>query len=126
MIDLHDYSITGLLVDQKQRTALLRLKDSAGAQEYELCFTDIVSLNVDGFGLQNVILDFKLFNSPEDSFEFVRACALLDMDPKGQEALQKLGCVAFIESSVGADIACRMSPNGSQATCTLRPLEGRA
>ena len=75
MLDLHDYSITGLQLDGYALT--LSLIDPVGRAS-RLHLPGVIKLFVDGFGLQNVVLDAKLFTKPENSFEYKRACDLLD------------------------------------------------
>ena len=109
MLDLHDYCITGLQIDTGSRDVTLSLTDPSGSKAGELRLSNIISLFVDGFGLQNIILDTRIFSKPEDSFEYRRACELLDLDRASNEVLSGTKTLIFIEASVGAEVACLLS-----------------
>lgn len=108
MIDVHDYSIIGVEVNPDGNEVTLTLNGPSGEYAGALKLNGVEVLFVDGFSLQNVVLDVKLFSSPEVSFEYKRACELLGLD-YSKQALDCGKSIFFIEASVGAEVACLMS-----------------
>lgn len=109
MLNLHDYCITGLQLDAGSHAVILSLTDPSGSQASKLRLPGVISLFVDGFSLQNVVLDTKIFSKVENSFEYRRACELLDLDRTDDKVLDGSKALIFIEASVGAELACLMS-----------------
>jgi len=105
---LHDLHIDGLRIEDRRRLAL-SLSTECGRYVHEVIFDDIVRLSIDGFSMQNIILDLSVFTEREASFEFDRACALLGVDPADPHELDGTGCIVLIEATIGAEIACLMS-----------------
>jgi len=106
MLDLHDYYITGLQLNSGCRDIVVSLTDPSGSITGELLLPNVTSLFVDGFGLQNIVLETKLFIKPEDSFEYKRACDLLSLDRADSDILGGSKMLFFIEASIGAELAC--------------------
>jgi hypothetical protein len=80
MRDLHDYRITGLHLNESSNSLTVSLIDAEGQPSADLMLMNIVNLYVDGFSLQNIILDVSVFHEKDPSFEYQRACQLLDID----------------------------------------------
>lgn len=106
MLDLHDYSIIGIELECDRTMIRLTLVDPKGVRVSELQVRKVERLFVDGFSLQNVVLDAKMFVEPEDSFEYRRACELLDLELSDKMLLNNSRALLFIEASVGAEVAC--------------------
>lgn len=105
---LHDLHIDGLRIEDRRRLAL-SLSTECGRHVHEVIFDNIVRLSIDGFSMQNIILDLSVFTEREGSFEFDRACALLGLDPADPHELDGTGCIVLIEATIGAEIACLMA-----------------
>lgn len=78
MRDLHDCRITGLRLNESNSTLTVSLTDAEGQPSADLMLMDLIGLYVDGFSLQNIILDVSVFHQKSTSFEYQRACQLLD------------------------------------------------
>lgn len=104
---VHDLHIDGIRVENGCRL-ILSLSKPDGEHRYELSFDHVLQLAIDGFGMQNIIFDMSVFAERETSFEFLRACALLDLDAAKLQELNAGWCLVFVQASVGAEIACLM------------------
>ncbi len=106
MLDsIHDFSITAIGVENIEKI-FVHLLDEYTKKKYELVINGVRKVAVDGFGLQNVVLDLKVFYSFDQSFEFRRSCHLLGLAYAGPEYFPEGDSMVFIEASVGAEIAC--------------------
>lgn len=85
------------------------LNDPQGLDAGKLRISNVVRLHVDGFGLQNIILEARVFHRPDDSFEYGRGCQLLSLDKSNGDLPAGTKALIFIEASVGAEIACLLS-----------------
>lgn len=106
-VDLHDYSIVGLEICNKNGL-VIKFANPLGTEFFELVLTGIQRLYVDGFSVQNIVLDLNVFYEKAESFDFKRACTLLEIDPEAPREISGSGCVMFIEASSGAEVACLM------------------
>ncbi|KAA9002261.1 hypothetical protein FJU31_05140 [Stenotrophomonas cyclobalanopsidis] len=102
---IHDFSIIGISVENPEKM-LVHLSDEFSKKKYDLVIDGVRKVAVDGFGLQNVVLDLKVFYSFDGSFEFRRSCHLLGLAYAGPEDFPQGDSMVFIEASVGAEIAC--------------------
>jgi hypothetical protein len=114
MKSFHDFNIVGIQVDLEQCMATLFLTEPAEfdkkhTKKRKLVFKDIKKIFVDGLTLQNVIFDIYVFTRREDSFEYKRACALLDISSVDGSVFDNFVSMIFIEASVGAEVACLIS-----------------
>ena len=64
---------------------------------------------MDGSSLQNIILDASVFHEKSTSFEYQRACQLLDIDSANNSTFADSRTVTLIQASAGAEIACLAS-----------------
>ena len=62
-MDIHDFQITGIEVLGDDCFSL-RLRNPHDQSRYEMCFEHVGRLFVDGFTLQNIVLDVSRFNCP--------------------------------------------------------------
>lgn len=104
-IDIHDYLILALEIED-DKTLVIKLSDPLGAEHFELVLTGVQSLYVDGFSMQNIILDMGIFFERDESFEFQRACVLLEIDPACPHGMSDSSCIVFVQASAGAEVAC--------------------
>ncbi|MCS4231152.1 hypothetical protein EDF77_2880 [Stenotrophomonas maltophilia] len=109
MRDLHDHRITGLHLNESSNTLTVSLTDAEGQRGADLVLVNIVDLYVDGFSLQNIILDASVFHEKSTSFEYQRACQLLDIDSANASTFADSRTVILIQASAGAEIACLAS-----------------
>ena len=106
MRDLHDYRITGLRLNESSSTLTVSLTDAEGQPSADLMLMNLTGLYVDGFSLQNIILDVSVFHQESTSFEYQRACQLLDIDSANDSTFADSRTVILIQASAGAEIAC--------------------
>ena len=104
-MDIHDFEITGVEVIGDDRFSL-RLFNPLDQARYEMCFENVSRLFVDGFSLQNIVLDVSLFTAPVEEFGFRRASTLLNLDGVAGSGMQDGDCIMLIEASAGAEVAC--------------------
>ncbi|MBT2766952.1 hypothetical protein J7J08_04835 [Stenotrophomonas sp. ISL-67] len=104
-MDIHDFEITS--VRTSGRSAFeLNLVDVRSAESYVMNFTNVRKLYVDGFSLQNIVLDLSVYAVPSSAFGFQRACGMLDLGQEEAELALKSGSLVLIEAASGAEIAC--------------------
>lgn len=106
MRDLHDYRLTGLCLNESSSALTLSLTDAEGQPSADLILVNVIDLYVDGFSLQNIILDVSIFFEKDTSFEYQRACHLLDIDKENTEIFSECRTLILIQASAGAEIAC--------------------
>lgn len=70
-MDIHDFEMTGVEVLGDDRFSL-RFLNPLDHARYEMCFENVSRLYVDGFSLQNIVLDVSVFTAPVDGFGFNR------------------------------------------------------
>jgi len=109
MRDLRDLRITGLHLNESSDTLTVSLTDPEGQPSADLILMNIVDLYVDGFSLQNIILDACVFHEKNTSFEYQRACQLLDIDSAIDSDFADSKTMILIQASAGAEIACLAS-----------------
>lgn len=109
MRDLHDFRITGLRLNESSSTLTVSLTDAEGQPSADLVLVNLIDLYVDGFSLQNIILDVSVFHHKSTSFEYQRACQLLDIDSSNDVFFSDRQTVILIQASAGAEIACLAS-----------------
>lgn len=105
-MDFHDYSIVGVDINREDNSLLLSLLDPEGNASDKLLISNVQKLFVDSFQMQNVILELKIFRGRDESFEFSRACELLDLQEGADDFFSQGMVLVFFEASVGAEIAC--------------------
>ncbi|MBA0378592.1 hypothetical protein D7U92_04550 [Stenotrophomonas maltophilia] len=103
-IDIHDLQLAGIRLDPVSGVTVSLFDDSVQGS-YDLVFGRVRKASIDGFSSQNVVLDLKVFNRKDDSFEFQRCCFLLGLDPVAAREIVDGDTLVFIEASVGAEIA---------------------
>ena len=103
-IAIHDFKMTGICLDPVSGVTVSLFDDSVQGS-YDLVFGRVRKASIDGFSSQNVVLDLKVFNRKDDSFEFKRCCFLLGLDPVAAREIVDGDTLVFIEASVGAEIA---------------------
>lgn len=103
-ITIHDFHLVGIRLDPLSGVTV-SLFDESSRASYDLVFGQVRRASVDGFSSQNVVLDLKVFNRKDDSFEFKRCCFLLGLDPVAAREIVDGDTLVFIEASVGAEIA---------------------
>jgi len=69
-------------------------------------FKNVKQLFVDGFSLQNIVLDISVFTQLREDFGFRRASGMLDLKPEAVESAISGGALILIEASSGAEVAC--------------------
>ncbi|WP_349999325.1 hypothetical protein [Stenotrophomonas lacuserhaii] len=84
----------------------MSVTDAEGQPSTDLMLMNLIDLYVDGFSLQNIILDVSVFHQESTSFEYQRACQLLDIDNSNDEFFSDAQTVILIQASAGAEIAC--------------------
>ncbi|MBJ7514735.1 MAG: hypothetical protein JHC82_00290 [Stenotrophomonas sp.] len=109
MRDLHDCRITGLRLNESSSTLTVSLTDAEDQPSADLMLVNLIDLYVDGFSLQNIILDVSVFHQKSTSFEYQRACQLLDIDSSNDVFFSDRQTVILIQASAGAEIACLAS-----------------
>ena len=105
MNDFHDYEIVSVSVNREARCLDVSMVDEHQLKKSTIQISGVTRLMIEGFGLQNVVLDVTCFTAADTSFEFGRACALLSLDPQDAFA-GDARFLTFIQASVGAEIAC--------------------
>lgn len=88
------------------RSLTVSVTDAEGQPSTDLMLMNLIDLYVDGFSLQNIILDVSVFHQESTSFEYQRACQLLDIDNSNDEFFSDAQTVILIQASAGAEIAC--------------------
>lgn len=71
-----------------------------------MCFTNVRKLYVDGFSLQNIVLDLSFYSQSFSDFGFQRACGMLGLGAAEAESALEAGSTVLIEAASGAEIAC--------------------
>lgn len=103
--DIHDFEIVTIRTSGGS-TFDLRMIGVQGREADAMCFTNVRKLRVDGFSLQNIVLDLHFYPKPSSDFGFQRACGMLELDAAEAELALESGSVVLIEASSGAEIAC--------------------
>ncbi|EMI48223.1 hypothetical protein C405_17818 [Stenotrophomonas maltophilia AU12-09] len=103
-ITIHDFQLVGIRLDPVSGVTV-SLFDESSRASYDLVFGQVRRASIDGFSSQNVVLDLKVFNRKDDSFEFKRCCFLLGLDPVAAREIVDGDTLVFIEASAGAEIA---------------------
>jgi len=112
---LHDYAITGIDVDPGRQKMRLQLCDPAGVDAGRLEFNHVCRAQVEGWALQNIILELSVFTDVRTSFEYRRVCSMLGLDPAVPGIFASGGCMVLLEASAGAEIALLLSQPWSAA-----------
>jgi len=107
-LDIHDFEITSMRVSREGDFALGFI-DSEKSAYYEMNFTNVQELCVDGFGLQNIVLDLSFYTGMSKDFGFNRVCGMLGLDIAAAESILESSSLVLIEASSGAEIACIIS-----------------
>ena len=106
-VDVHDFELTGIRVE-RDSGVVVSLFDRSVSQSFDLGFRRVKRIVVDGFSMQNIVLELKVFSEREDSFEFQRCCFLLGIDLSNPREIDDGDSMVFIEASVGAEVALLM------------------
>ncbi|RFA30102.1 hypothetical protein CAI21_07835 [Alkalilimnicola ehrlichii] len=106
--DLHDWEIVSVEVDRDGGVVSIDLCSEGRVEEGVLRFQGVKEFYLSGMRMQNVILDFVLFDTDVISEDFSRCCRLLGLDRLPVAVLHG-DVMVYIEPSVGAELACRAS-----------------
>jgi hypothetical protein len=109
--DIHDFEITAIRTFDGSAFTL-RMIGVQGPETYVTCFTNVRKLYVDGFSLQNIVLDLHFYPKPFSDFGFQRACGMLELDAAEAELALEAGSIVLIEASSGAELACLLGWQG--------------
>lgn len=118
MNNFHDFSIFGIRLSQGGCNLTISMRDPQDVSACELMIENVAQLFIDGFTLQNVVLDIKVFRERVPSFEYGRACELLGLDPR-EFSVPPTQVMLFVEASVGAELACLID---GELTMRVTPL----
>lgn len=106
-VDVHDFELTGIRVE-RDSGVVVSLFDGSVSQGFDLGFRRVKRIVVDGFAMQNIVFELKIFSEREASFEFQRCCFLLGIDSSNPREIDDGDSMVFIEASVGAEVALLM------------------
>ncbi|WP_020590762.1 hypothetical protein [Kiloniella laminariae] len=104
----HDWEITGLDINRENKTLAVKLWFPDTDEKVHLLLEGVSRFSCSGAMLQNVILDFLVFEKHSES-NYLKYCyKVLDIDSSvfcthGSDENNK---ILFIEPSVGMELAC--------------------
>lgn len=93
--DIHDFEITAIRT-YGGNAFDLRMISAQDPEAYVTCFTNVRKLYVDGFSLQNIILDLSFYSQSSSDFGFQRACGMLGVDAAEAESALEAGSMVLI------------------------------
>lgn len=99
--DLHDWEINEVRVNHSLKTVDLYLSDPINGQRIKLYFNGVKKLYISGMMIQNVILDFLMFDG-DSSSEYFNYCK----EMLGISEVESDFFILYIEPSVGMEVVC--------------------
>jgi hypothetical protein len=106
--DLHDWEITGLDINREVKEIVIKLWFPDTDEKAQLLLEGVSRFSCSGVMLQNVILDFLVFekNSESDYLKYCYKALNIDSSVFVIRDSDENNKVLFIEPSVGMELAC--------------------
>lgn len=106
--DFHDWEITGLDIDRETKEVVIKLWFPDSGEKARLFLNGVSRLSCSGVMLQNVILDFLVFekHSESDYLKFCYKTLSIDSSVFAIRDTDENNKVLFVEPSVGMELAC--------------------